>query len=74
MGASRGDQVMNAASFESRKLARVLDQDKMTVETLTENIISTYHDRGMLYDAMKAESSANGIDNVLEQIYKYAKK
>ena len=74
MGASRGDQILNAASFESRKLCRVLDQDKMTAETLTENIISTYHDRGMLYDAMKAESSANGIDNVLEQIYKYAKK
>ena len=73
-GASRGDQILNAASFESRKLARVLDQDKMTTETLTESIISTYHDRGLLYDAMKAEASANGIDNVLEQIYKYAKK
>lgn len=73
LGASRGDQVMNAASFESRKLSRVLDQDKMTVDTLTDAIIKTYHDRGVLYDAMKAESSANGIDNVLEQIYKYAK-
>lgn len=73
LGASRGDQVMNAASFESRKLCRVLDQDKMTVDTLTEGVISTYHDRGLLYDAMKAEPSANGIDNVLAQIYKYAK-
>jgi hypothetical protein len=45
----------------------------MTVDTLVNEVISLYHDRGSIYDAMAKESTANGVDNVLEQIYKYAK-
>ena len=71
--ASRGDQILNAQSFESRGLSRVLDQAQMTPETLTKAVVSLYHDRGALYDAMAGENTTNGIDSVLEQIYKYAK-
>ena len=71
--ASRGDQILNAASFEKRGLSRVLDQAEMTPETLVKQIIALYHDRGSLYDAMAAETTSNGVDNVLAQIYKYAK-
>lgn len=72
--ASRGDQILNAKSFESRGLSRVLDQAEMTPDTLTAAIAGLYHDRGALYDAMAAEGAVNGVDAVLEQIYKYAKK
>ena len=71
--ASRGDQILNAASFEKRGLSRVLDQAEMTPETLVKHVIAVYHDRGSLYDAMAAETTANGVDNVLAQIYKFAK-
>ena len=71
--ASRGDQILNAASFEKRGLSRVLDQAEMTPETLVKQVIAVYHDRGSLYDAMAKETTANGVDNVLAQIYKYAK-
>ena len=71
--ASRGDQILNAASFEKRGLSRVLDQAEMTPETLVKQVIGVYHDRGSLYDAMARETTANGVDNVLAQIYKYAK-
>lgn len=71
--ASRGDQILNAESFASRGLSRVLQQSDMTPERLSEEIVSLYHDRGSIYDAMAAEPTANGVDNVLEQIYKYAK-
>ena len=71
--ASRGDQILNAQSFESRGLSRVLAQADMTPETLPAAVISVYRDRGALYEAMSAEISANGVDNVLAQIYKYAK-
>lgn len=71
--ASRGDQILNAASFEKRGLARVLPQSDMTVDTLTAGVINLYHNRGEFLDAMGKERSANGIDAVLEQIYKYAK-
>ena len=71
--ASRGDQILNARSFESRGLSRVLAQEAMTPETLPDAIVEVYRDRGALYEAMSAETTADGIDNVLKQIYKYAK-
>ena len=71
--ASRGDQILNAESFSSRGLSRVLAQSDMSPETLPDAVIEVYRDRGILYEAMSAENTADGIDNVLSQIYKYAK-
>jgi len=71
--ASRGDQILNAESFRSRGLSHVLAQSDMTPETLVKGVIKLYHDRGSIYDAMAGEKTTNGVDNVLEQIYKYAK-
>ena len=71
--ASRGDQILNAESFRSRGLSHVLMQEDMTPDTLADAIEKLYRERGELYQAMSEEPSANGIDNVLEQIYKYAK-
>ena len=71
--ASRGDQLLNAESFRARGLSHVLLQEDMTPETLARAIEKLYHERGALYQAMDSEPAANGIDAVLEQIYKYAK-
>ena len=71
--ASRGDQILNAESFRNQGFSHVLQQEDMTPETLLKNIESLYHDRGVLYEAMATEPTANGIDNVLQQIYKFAK-
>ena len=70
LGASRGDQILNAESFRSRGLSHVLQQEDMTPDTLIKEVIALYHDRGVLYEAMSAEPTANGIDNVLTQIYR----
>ena len=72
-GASRGDQLLNAESFKNRGFSKVLLQEDMTPETLIKGVEQLYHDRGTLYEAMATEPTSNGIDNVLEQIYKYAK-
>ena len=71
--ASRGDQLLNAESFRARGLSHVLLQEDMNPETLTRAIERLYHERGNLYQAMDTEPTGNGIDAVLEQIYKYAK-
>ena len=71
--ASRGDQILNAESFRKRGLSHVLDQAEMTPDVLKQRVIRLYHDRGAILDAMEKEASANGIDNVLAQIYKAAK-
>ena len=72
-GASRGDQILNAESFRARGFSHVLSQEEMNPYTLVQGVEQLYHDRGALYEAMATEPTANGIDNVLEQIYKYAK-
>ena len=71
--ASRGDQILNAQSFESRKLARVLMQNDMTPETLVENLNKAYRDRGMLIDAMEKEKGRDSVKLVLDLIRQYAK-
>ena len=72
-GASRGDQLLNAESFRVRGFSHVLLQEDMNSETLVREVERLYHDRGALYEAMATEPTGNGVDNVLEQIYKYAK-
>ena len=65
---SRGDQVLNAASYEKRGLCRVLQQADMTADTLTEALLRTWADRAQLRAAVKAAPPANGTDRVLEMI------
>ena len=71
--ASRGDQILNARSFEQRGLARVLMQEDMTPDTLFSSVVETYKNRGELIDAMEREQSANGINNVMQLIHQYAR-
>ena len=74
MEASRGDQVMNAESFEKRGFSHVMDQKNLNADSLNTAVIRLYHERGALYEAMSADTSnTNGVDNVLAQIYKHAK-
>ena len=73
--ASRGDQILNAESFLKRGFSHVLDQSELTPERLVKEVISLYHDRGALFDAMVSDAQGtDGVERVLEQIYKYAKK
>ncbi len=72
--ASRGDQILNARSFEQRGLAHVLMQEDMTADTLLTAVIDTYKDRGRLIDAMERESSSDGVANVMHLIHQYARK
>lgn len=72
-GASRGDQIDNANSFAARGLAFTLPQDELTPDRLYAEVVKLYKERGALYEAMDAEPSSDGTNNVLKQIYKAAK-
>ena len=72
--ASRGDQILNARSMEARKLCMVLMQEKLNADTLTSQVVELYRNRGALFEEMEKEPSVNGVENVLEQIYKHALK
>lgn len=67
-GASRGDQILNAQSYEKRGLCRVLLQENMTADTLVAALEKTWADRDALIAAVKAAPPADGTARVLEMI------
>jgi UDP-N-acetylglucosamine--N-acetylmuramyl-(pentapeptide) pyrophosphoryl-undecaprenol N-acetylglucosamine transferase len=71
--ASRGDQILNAKSFESQGFSMVSDEDYLTGVTLTEKVHELYFNRQQYIDAMRGskikdsiESIATIIDEVVE--------
>lgn len=73
-GAGRGDQILNAQSYEKRGLCRVLLQENMTRETLTESLTSLWADRETIRDALNNAPAANGTQAVLALIHEVEKK
>ena len=67
-GASRGDQILNAASYEKRGLARVLLQENMTADTLAQAIFALINDEDALRRALHDAPPADGTAAVLQLI------
>ena len=68
LGASRGDQIENAKSYQRQGLARVLMQEDMTAETMTAALEELLHDRAELEEALKTYPVQDGTETVLELI------
>jgi len=72
--ASRGDQILNARSFEKQGFSYVLEEEKLTEDTLLKAIHEVYQNRGRYIDAMKAGAQADGTEAVLSLIRQAAGK
>jgi len=68
-GASRGDQILNAQSFEKRGLAKVLMQENMTEDTLTEAIWNLIADEAAFRKSLHDAPPADGTQAVLKMIH-----
>ena len=66
--ASRGDQILNAASFEKQGFARVLDEDEMTAESMKKEIFELYENKEKYVAAMEHAASGDGVEAVMPQI------
>lgn len=66
--ASRGDQILNAASFEKQGFARVLDEDEMTAESMKKEIFELYENKEKYVTAMEHAASGDGVEAVMTQI------
>ena len=66
--ASRGDQILNAHSYEQRGLALVLEQEKMNRETLIEHIHKLFDQKESLLKALNDAPEINGTARILEMI------
>ena len=63
--ASRGDQILNARSYEKQGYSRVLEEEALSRETLLAAIRETYADRARYLAAMEAGGSADGVAQVM---------
>lgn len=66
--ASRGDQILNAASFEKQGFARVLDEDEMTAVSMQKEIFALYENKDKYVAAMEKSPAGDGVEAVMTQI------
>jgi UDP-N-acetylglucosamine--N-acetylmuramyl-(pentapeptide) pyrophosphoryl-undecaprenol N-acetylglucosamine transferase len=70
---SRGDQILNAASFEKQGFSVVLDEENLTPSLLVECINSTFVDRGAYRAAMaKSSGAGDGSGQIIDIIREVA--
>ena len=69
--ASRGDQILNARSFEQQGFSLVLEEESLDKTTLLENVHRLYKERDSFMTAMKKSQLQNSIEtitNILEEV------
>ena len=70
---SRGDQILNAASFEKKGYSCVLPEENLNTETLVEAVRKTWENRRTYQDAMLNAPDKNGLEAVLKIIQEETK-
>lgn len=70
LSASRGDQILNANSFAKRNFALVLEQEKMTAESLIQALKELREKAPSMIAAMDAEPNTNGTKAIYDVIVK----
>ncbi len=72
--ASRGDQILNARSFERQGYSKVLEEEELSPELLLKTIHDLYDNRETYIEAMKHSAQQNSIDIIIDLIESLAKK
>ena len=63
--ASRGDQILNARSFEKQGFSLVLEEETLTNELLLQTVRRLYAERVSFSEAMKASRQTDSIDTII---------
>ncbi len=71
--ASRGDQVLNARSFEKQGFSMVLEEEDLTPESFRTAVFSLYENRQQYIDAMNSSPNTDSVSVILELIHRYEK-
>ena len=66
--ASRGDQILNARSFENQGYSLVLEEENMNDQSLMDAVHKVWSDRETYISAMQQSHAGNGVDNVMRLI------
>ena len=65
---SRGDQILNAKSFESQGYSMVIDDDYLSADLLTEKITELYFTRQTYIDSMGKSNQLSSIKTIMKLI------
>jgi len=71
--ASRGDQILNARSFERQGYSMVLEEEELKASTLLDAIQKLYREKDAYIDTMKQSTGQDSIQKILELIQKASK-
>ena len=71
--ASRGDQILNARSFERQGYSMVLEEEELEASTLLDAIQKLYREKDAYIDTMKQSTGQDSIQKILELIQKASK-
>ena len=66
--ASRGDQILNARSFERQGFSIVLEEEELTNEVLLEAIHKLYREKDHFIETMKTSSQQDSINTIINLI------
>ena len=66
--ASRGDQILNANSFEAQGFSMVIDQDTMTEDILLNGILDLYSNRDKYIEAMEKSDMTDAVGTIVTMI------
>ena len=66
--ASRGDQILNARSFERQGFSMVLEEEELTNESLLSAVHHLYDNRARYKEAMAGSGQQDSIDTIIELI------
>ena len=73
----RGDQILNAASFEKQGFSYLLPEEMVTDESLSNAVNEVFENREAYIQAMKSNTASNAIDiivNLSDEAVKSRKK
>lgn len=65
---SRGDQLLNADSFEKQGFSIVLHEDDLTTKLLVDKVQELYENRQSFYEAMDASGQMDAIPTIMKLI------
>lgn len=65
---SRGDQILNAKSFESQGFSMMIDDDYLSADLLVEKVTELYFTRQTYIDAMGKSNQLNSIKTIIRLI------
>lgn len=70
--ASRGDQILNAASFQKQGFSTVLEEEQLSDDSLYQSITDTYKNREAFVQAMSQSQLKDAVSTIISLIEEYS--